>query len=128
MSRLRTPDYLAGLAGVLLLVGALAGGFATAVRVLLELAAVMALLLPVVTAVRDDPALPVKWDVLTAWATLAATLIVLGSLLNGAEAGDALALGGAVLAFAGACRAMREQAAPGLRTPPETRAMPTPPS
>ena len=128
MSRLRPSDYVAGLAGALLIVGALAGEHPSAVRVLLEIAALMALLLPVVTALRDDPSLPVKWDVLTAWATLVAIVLALVSVLGDANWGDGLSLAAAILAFAGAWRAMRDQRAPGLRTPPETRVMPTPPS
>lgn len=128
MSRLRTPDYLAGLAGLVLLVAALIGEHSTPVKVLLVLAGLMALALPVVTAVRDDPALPIKWDVLTAWVSLVAVVIAATSLFGAAGWEDVLALGAAVAAFSGAWWAMREQSAPGLRTPPETRAMPTPPA
>ncbi len=139
MSRLRIPDYVAGLGGFVLFCSLFApwtqlsdgteDGWRSLVIVdiLVLLAALMAMALPVITAVKDDPALPIKWDVLTAWATLIVLIILVVKALGGLEWGGVLAVGAALATFAGCWRAMRDESAPGLRTPPEVRAMPTPP-
>lgn len=139
LRRLRPGDYLAGLAGIVLFCSIFApwtqlsdgteDGWRslTFLDIWLLLASLMAILLPIITAAKDDPALPVKWDVLTAWLTLISIVLVLINVLGGAEWGGVLALGAAVASFAGAWWAMRDQSAPGLRTPPEVRAMPRPP-
>lgn len=140
MERLRPADYVAGLGGLLLLCSLFApwtqlsdgtedGWRSLAlVDILLFLTALMAMLLPVITALKDDPALPVKWDVLTAWAALLAVVLTLVKALGGPEWGGYLALAASLLTFVGCLKAQRDQRAPGLRTPPETRAMPTPPA
>lgn len=139
MRRLRPADYVAGLGGLVLfgslfapwtqLVDGKEDGWRSLaiVDVILLLVAVMAMALPVVTAVKDDPALPVKWDVLTAWAALIAVILTLVKALGGAEWGGILALAAALATFAGCLWAQRDQSAPGLREPPEVRAMPSPP-
>ena len=128
MSRLRVPDYLAGLGGLLLLVGVLAQGTPGVVDALLLLVALAAIAVPVVTAVNDDPAPSIKTDVLTAWVTLIAVIIAVIRALGGVGGSELVALVGAVGAFAGCWWAMRLEAAPDLRTPPAVEAMPTPPA
>lgn len=147
MQRLRTSDWAVGAAGLLLLVslfmpwykvvdGTVNGWSALAVVDLwLLLTAALAIGTLVVTATRDAPALPVAFDVLTAWAALIGILLVLFRVLFVAEddvvSGRSWGLFVAALAvlgtFAGAWWAMRDQSQPGLRPPPEVRAMPVPP-
>jgi len=129
MRRLRTPDWLTGAAGVTLLAGLAGhGGEGGAGTVWLALVGVLALLVPVVTATRDAPALPVALDVLTVWAGIVSLPVIVVRVLSADERDWGLWLtAAAVLAvLAGAWWAMRKQAQPGLRPPPELRAMPTP--
>ena len=139
MKRLRPADYVAGLGGLLLFCSLFApwtqlsdgkedGWRSLAILdIWLLLAALMAMALPVVTAARDDPALPIKWDVLTSWVGLISLVLVVIKALGGVEWGGGLAVAAVLVMFAGSWWAMRDQSAPGLRTPPEVRAMPTPP-
>jgi len=145
--RLRLPDYLAGLSGVLLFASLFAPWYTVddgtvdgwrslgLIDLWLGLTALLAIAVPVVTATRDAPALPVAVDVLTTWAASLAAVLVLFRLLfvAGGEAVTGRSWGVVVAAvavagtLAGAYWAMRKQDAPGLRPPPEVRAMPTPP-
>ena len=139
MKRLRPGDYLAGLGGLVMFCSTFApwtqlsdgtedGWRSLAVLDLwLLIASLIVMALPVITATQEDPALPVKWDVFSAWITLISIIVVAIKVLGGVEWGGVLALVGSVAAFAGCWWAMRDQRAPGLRTPPEVRAMPTPP-
>lgn len=147
LHRLRTPDYLAGLSGLLLFSALfapwyeLSGGTVDAWRsfglidLWLALTALMAMSIPVITATRDSPALPVALDVLTTWACVIAAILVAVRLLAvpngdvvtgrhwGVYAGVACVAG----TFASAFWSMRKQEAPGLRPHPEIQAMATPP-
>jgi hypothetical protein len=147
--RLRTPDYVLGLAGFVLLTALfcpwykIPDGTSDGWRSLqfidlwLLITALLALVTPLITASRDQPALPVAMDVLTWWASIVAMILVLYRLLSlatpGGEPADARAWGlvvaviGAVGTFAAAHWALRTEAAPGMRPPPEVRAMPVPP-
>lgn len=115
MQRLRVPDYVAGLGGAALLASLAVDGF----NVWLAITGALAVGLLVVTAAKDAPALPVAFDVLTTWAALIAIPVV-------AVRGEAFGAVALAALLAGAWWAMRKQDGPGLRPPPETRAMPTP--
>lgn len=140
MRRLRTPDYVAGLGGLVLFCSLFApwtqvsdgtedGWRSLAiVDILLLLIALAAMLVPVITAVSEEPSPAVKTDVLAAWATLIGVIITLVKVLGGPEWGGLLAFAAAIVAFAGCWWAMRLEDAPGMRTPPEVRAMPVPPA
>jgi hypothetical protein len=147
MERLRTPDVLAGVFGLALLVSLftpwyeVAGTTVSATKAFgfvdlwLLLVAGLALALPVVTAVKDAPALPVAVDVLTTWAALVGLLLVLFRTLNlpgphGVDRDWGLWLGLAATlgTLASAYMAVRIEAAPGLRPNPEPQVMPAPPA
>lgn len=124
MQRLRTPDWLAGLAGVALLVSLVDAGL----HVWLALTGVLAVGILVVTAVRDTPALPVAFDVLTTWAALVSIPIAIVRLAGEQEWGTVLGAVATAAVFASAWWAMRKQDQPGLKPPPEPRVMPAPPA
>lgn len=128
MVRLRTPDRLAGLFGLALLVS-LAGAGLGLGGLWLALTGLLAVGVLVVTATKDAPALPVAFDVLTVWAAIVAVPIAVVRLL-GDDTGWGEILGAAAVAgvLASAWWAMRKQDQPGLRPPPEVRAMPVPPA
>lgn len=140
MNRLRVPDYVAGLGGLLILVSLFApwtqlsdgteDGWRSlaVVDILLLLVAIAAMLVPIITAISADPAPAIKTDVLATWATLLGLIVMLIKVLGGPEWGGFLALAGTLVGFAGCWWALRLEAAPGLRTPPEVRAMPVPPA
>lgn len=151
VKRLRTPDYIAGIAGLVLLCSIFAPwydyplheGTSDGWRSLqfidlwLLITALLAIAIPFVTAARDKPSVPVALDVMTVWVSLAATIMVLFRVLSPAHlAGDPaagrawglfLALAAVLATVAGAWLALRDEDAPGMREPPEVRAMPVPP-
>lgn len=147
MERLRTPDWLAGLAGLVLLLslwtpwyevvdGSINGWQALSfIDIWLVISALLGMGIVVVTATRDAPALPVAFDVLTVWASLLAIPMVLYRVISVAysEVVDArgwglfLAVAAVLGLFASAWWAMRDQRQPGQRPHPEVRAMPVPP-
>ena len=128
MSRLRTPDYLAGVAGLVLLV-ALAPGASPGIVVVGIVAGGLAVALPAVTAACDKPALPVAWDVLTWWASLIGSVVALVRLATTDDRhwGVWLMAAAVLGVLATAFWAMRRQDAPGLRPAREIRHMPAPP-
>jgi len=147
LHRLRIPDYVAGLSGLLLLCVLFAPWYELVdgtvdawrsfglIDLWLALTALLAISIPVITATREAPALPVAMDVLTTWACVVAAILVVVRLLAvpnaevvtgrhwGVYAGVVCVAG----TFAGAFWAMRKQDAPGLRPHPEIQRMPTPP-
>lgn len=145
--RVRPPDYLAGLAGLVLLFSlftpwyTVSDGTATGwsslrlIDLWLALTAALAIALPIVTLAREAPALPVAVDVLTALASFVGVLLVLYRLLalpnaeftTGRSWGVLLAAVAVLGTAAGAYWAVRKQDMPATRPPPEVRAMPTPP-
>lgn len=149
MRRLRPPDYVTGAFGLLLLISLFAPWYEDTlgagttdgwrslglIDIWLLITALLAMAVPVVTAVKDAPALPVAMDVLTAWVAFISALLVGYRLLsianadfeNGRSWGIFLAAVAVAGTFGGAWRAMRKENAPGLRPPPEVRAMPAPP-
>jgi hypothetical protein len=147
MQRLRSAEWLLGAAGLLLflslfmpwyeVVDGTVDGWRSLglIDVWLFLTAILAIATVVVTATREAPALPLTFEVLTAWASLFGVLMVLYRVISEANAevvtgrswGLFVALLAIVGTFAGAWRAMRDQSQPGLRPPPEVRAMPVPP-
>lgn len=148
LHRLRPPDYGAGLFGLLLFCVLFAPWYELAdgtvdawrsfgfVDLWLLLTALLAMSIPVVTATRDAPALPVAMDVLTIWASVVAAVLVVIRLLAvpnaevvtgrhwGVFAGVVCVAG----TFAGACWAVRKQEAPAIRPHPEIQTLPTPPA
>jgi hypothetical protein len=147
MKRLRTPDYATGLAGLVLLSAIFAPWYKIAdgtvdgwrstgyIDIWLLITVLLAFAVPLVTAAKDTPALPVAMDVLTWWAALISIVLTLFRLINkandefvtGRSWGIFLAFGAAVATFLAAHWATRTETAPGLRPGPEVRAMPTPP-
>jgi hypothetical protein len=145
VKRLRTPDYALGLAGFVLFTALfcpwykIPDGTSDGWRSLafidlwLFITALLAMITVSVTASRDQPALPVAMDVLTWWASIVTMILVLYRLLSLASpgvdpaGGRSWGLAGAVGTFAAAHWALRTEPAPGMRPPPEVRAMPAPP-
>ncbi len=139
MRRLRPPDYVVGVGGVVLFCSLFApwtqltdgtedGWRSLALLdVWLLIVAGLAVTVTVVTALSDDPAPAIKTDVLVSWVLLVTVVRVLIKALGGVEWGGVLAAVTTIVTFAGCWWAMRLEAAPGLRTPPEVRAMPVPP-
>jgi hypothetical protein len=145
--RLRVPDYVVGAFGFLLLcslfspwyelVDGTVDGWRSLklIDIWLLITALLAISIPFITAARDTPAVPLAMTVLTWFAAILAILMVLYRVLSEANAafvtgrswGLAVAALGAVGTFAGAHWALRTEDAPGLRPPPEVRAMPAPP-
>jgi cation transport ATPase len=145
LRRLRPADHLTGAFGLALLVVlflpwySLSDGNESAwdafavVDLWLALVVVLALAVPLVTALRDSPAVPIAADVLCSAAAIVAVPLVVWRLLD--APGPADVAGGA---FAGlvctlgvllsAWRAMRDSRAPRLRPGPEARTMPAPPA
>lgn len=148
LHRLRTPDYLAGLSGLLLfgvlfapwyeLVDGTVDAWRSfgVVDLWLALTALMAISIPIVTATRAAPALPVAMDVLTTWASVIAAVLVVvrllavpnGEVVTGRHWGLFAGVACVAGTFAGAYWAMRKQDAPGIRPHPETQRMPAPPA
>ena len=148
MQRLRTPDWVAGISGAVLLFSlftpwydAVDSGYDAwrsfgFIDLWLLLTALLAIALLVVTALKDSPAVPITLDVLTTWAGLFALLMVIYRLI--AIPNDAFFVSrswglfvgalAVVGVFAGAWWAMRDESQPGLRPPPEVREMPVPPA
>ena len=145
--RLRIGDWITGIGGLVLLLSlwmpwyAVSDGTLSAwaafglIDLWLALTALLAIAVPVVTALKDSPAVPVALDVITWAVALIATLLVLFRLLaephsdvvTGREWG--LLVGGLALltALAGAWLAMRDESAPGIRQPERFEPMPVPP-
>jgi hypothetical protein len=150
LKRLRPPDYVAGIFGLALLASLFAPWYELSdssydgwrslafIDVWLLLTALLAIAIPLVTAAKDSPALPIAVVVITAWVALIATILVLYRVASppspaGAPSDDRgwglwLALVSVIGTFAGTWWAMRLEDAPGLRPPPEVRAMPAPPA
>ncbi len=147
MQRLRPPDWLAGLSGLLLFMSLFMPWYTVVdgtvdgwrslglIDLWLLLTAGLAITLLVVTATRDSPALPLTFDVLTMWASLLAAIMVAYRLISVANdefvTGRSWGIFAAALAvvgtFAGSWWAMRDQRQLGMRPHPEVRAMPVPP-
>ncbi len=124
MQRLRTPDWLSGLAGAALLVSLVDAGL----HVWLALAGVLGIGIVIATAVSDAPAMPVAFDVLTMWSALVSIPIAVVRLAGEQEWGTVLGAVAVAALFASSWWAMRDQDQPGLKPPPETRLMPAPPA
>jgi hypothetical protein len=147
MRRVRTPDYVTGLFGFLLLCALFAPWYTLVdgtvdgwrslklIDIWLLITALLAMSVPLVTAARDTPAVPLTMTVLTWFAGIISTLLVLYRIISeandafvtGRSWGLALAAVAAVGTFLADHWALRTEDAPGLRPPPEIRAMPTPP-
>jgi hypothetical protein len=146
MERIRVPDALAGLFGLVLMLSLgmpwfsyndvnTSGSAAFAViDIVLLLAGASGVVLVVVTWIKDTPALPIAVDVVATWIAGIASLFVLYRLfvLPGPEGverefgqlvGTLCTLGVLFSAFL----AMRIQDAPGLRANPQPERMPAPP-
>src|SRR3954469_16278804 len=147
LRRLRSADWLTGVAGLVLLLllwapwYTVAGGTLSAwdafaiIDVVLALTALLAIAVPLVTAAKDTPSLPVAVDVLAASVSVIALLLVLIRLLalpgDGAATGREWGVVAGTLAVLGTVAAswwaLRDESAPGLRPGPEPRAMHAPP-
>lgn len=151
VKRLRTGDYVAGIGGLVLFCSLFAPwydyplGEGTSdgwrslqfIDLFLLATALLAMAIPLVTAAKDSPAVPVALDVISTFVAFLATILVLVRVISPAHlAGDPaagrswglwLALLAVLVTLAGAWLALRDEDAPGLREPPEVRAMPMPP-
>jgi hypothetical protein len=147
LKRLRPPDYAAGLFGLLLLSSLFAPWYTITdgtsdgwrslglIDIWLLITALLAMLIPLVTAAKDAPAVPIALNVVTAWIAFFAfwlTLYRVISIANdqfatGREWGLWFALISVIGTFASVWWAMRTEDAPALRPPPPVRAMPVPP-
>jgi hypothetical protein len=147
LHRLRPADWLTGVAGLALLVllwapwyelpdGSLSGWQAFGlIDLWFALTALLALVLWVLTALRDTPAVPVAFDVLTSTAGLIAVVLVLvrlgfephGDVVTGREWGLYAGVLAVLAVFCGAVWAQHDESAPGLRAAPEPQHLPTPP-
>jgi hypothetical protein len=103
--------------------------------ILLAAVALLAMAIPVVTAVATTPAKPVALTVVTSVAGAFAVLLVLYRIVNqpgdnaliAVKAGAWIGLAGALISFAGAWLAMADEHTPGAVPPPVPR-RPAPPS
>jgi hypothetical protein len=142
MGGLRPFDLVAGVGGVVLLValflpwygGEVTGWEALSViDVLLGLAAVVAIAVPVVTAASSGPAKPVAVAVIASVLTALAVLVVAFRLVDDPgphsqlRSGAWIGLVGALIAFAGAFGALKDESTPGA-VPPDVPRRPAPPA
>jgi hypothetical protein len=152
MSRLRPADIVAGVGGLALLIAlflpwyglaplfgandralpdATAWQALTVVDILLALIALLAIALPVVTAVASGPAKPVAFAVLSSVGSILAVLLVLWRLLDAPadhlelRYGAWIGLVAAVVMLAGCWGAMRDERTPGA-APPNVPRRPAP--
>jgi hypothetical protein len=145
LERVRPFDWLAGLAGVALLVvlalpwydladgSHSAFGQFTIVDLWLALTALLAIAIPIVTAARDSPALPVAITVIAESISWIAVLLALWRAIDqpaGPLEPTVMPWVGVLAALAVSVtvwRALSDERAPGLRPPPAARTMPSPP-
>jgi hypothetical protein len=147
VARIRPADWMTGAWGVALLVslfldwyvrpqgGVSAWGAFSVLDLLLALVAILAIKLPIVTAIRTTPAWPTAFTVIVpALAFLVAPFVLYRLFdqpgLDGDVAVDAGAwLGSLALlgVFISALLAQRDERAPGLPEPTEIPVMPAPP-
>ncbi len=147
LQRLRIGDWITGLGGLVLLVSlwtpwyAVSDGDLSAwsafglIDLWLLLTALLAIAVPIATALKDSPAVPVALDVITWAVALMATILVLirvlaeprGDVVTGREWGLVLGAVAVLAVLAGSWLAMRDEAAPGIRQPERFEPMPAPP-
>lgn len=128
MQRLRTPDWLTGLAGLALLASFAGSRLGSPGGVWLAITGLLGVAVVAVTAARDEPSLPVAFDVLTCWAAVVAVPVAVVRLAGDAGWGQILGALAVLAVLAASFWAVRKQDQPGLRPPPQTRAMPAPPA
>src|SRR3954447_24533933 len=146
LDRVRPFDWVAGLTGVALLValflpwydlsdGSLSAWTAFAfVDIWLGLTALLAIAIPVVTALRDSPAVPIAIQVFAeAWSWFAVLFAVWRAIDQPSGPLDPtampwIALVITLLLAVAVWRSIRDERAPGLRSPPATERMPSPPA
>lgn len=146
--RLRPADWLSGAAGVALLVllwapwydasGEGVSGWSafSVIDLWLALSAALAIGVAVLTLVRDSPAIPVTFAVLTFSAGTVAVLLVVirllwvphGDLGTGRDWGLYAGLAAAIAVTWGGFWSMRDETGPGLRPTPPVQTMPAPPA
>ncbi len=147
VQRLRSGDWITGLGGLVLLLSlwapwyAVGDGDITAwsafglIDLWLVLTALLAIAVPVATALKDSPAVPVALDVVTWAVALIATILVLirvlaepqGDIVTGREWGLLVGALAVLTVLAGAWLAMRDESAPGIRQPERFEPMAAPP-
>src|SRR4051794_20155293 len=145
--RLRIGDWITGVSGVVLLLVLWAPWYAAGagdltawsafalIDLWLALTALAAVAVPIATAARDTPAVPVALDVVTWAVALIATLLVLfrllalpgGDVVTGREWGVVVGTVAVLGVLAGAWIAMRDESAPGIRQPERFEPMAAPP-
>jgi hypothetical protein len=131
MNRLRPADIVAGAGGLALLLALFLPWYEdltawqafSVVDVLLALAALLAIALPVVTAVASGPAKPVAFAVLSSVGSILALLLVLWRLIDapadgfGLRYGAWIGLAAALVMLGGCWGAMRDERTPGVAVP-----------
>jgi hypothetical protein len=124
--RVRPAEWLAGAAGVVLIVSVFLGWVSTALGVILVLLALVGVALLVAQAARPSPALPTALSVLTVLAGLVATIIVAVRLIADGEGGAWLGLAGALGLLVAGWWSVATEPVRGMPLP-EVRARPAPP-
>jgi hypothetical protein len=146
LDRVRPWDWVAGAAGVALLVvlalpwydvldGSLSAFQAfTIVDLWLALTALLAIAIPIATALSESPPLPLAFLVCAEACSWIAFLFALWRAIDDPRDGlDATVMPwigvlAVVVLAATVWRAMRDERAPGIRQPPAARTMPAPPA
>jgi hypothetical protein len=124
--RVRPAEWLAGVAGVVLIASLFLGWASAVLDVILALLALAGLALLVAQAARPSPALPTALSVLTILAGFVATIIVVVRLLAEGEGGAWLGLAGALALLGAGWWSMATEDVRGMPMP-EVRARPAPP-
>jgi hypothetical protein len=121
LKRVHLMEWLAGFAGLIILIGLGLpwsgdnSGFESfsLLKLILELLAVAAVLIPVVVALSSKTDLPMVWELFTSIAAVIAVLILIARLIfppdAGLGSGFFVVLGGAVLLCAGGWRSVARE-------------------
>jgi hypothetical protein len=121
LKRVHLMEWLAGFAGLIILIGLGLpwsgdnSGFESfsLLKLILELLAVAAVLIPVVVALSSKTDLPMVWELFTSIAAVIAVLILIARLIfppdAGLGSGFFVVLGGAILLCAGGWRSVARE-------------------
>jgi hypothetical protein len=121
LKRVHLMEWLAGFAGLIILIGLGLpwsgdnSGFESfsLLKLILELIAVAAVLIPVVVALSSKTDLPMVWELFTSIAAVIAVLILIARLIfppdAGLGSGFFVVLGGAILLCAGGWRSVARE-------------------
>jgi hypothetical protein len=125
VNRLRPGEWVAAIAGVVLIASLFLGDDVGVTGILLGLVALVAFALFLLQATRNSPALPVAFGVLTVTTGIIGTLLALYRLIDGRE-GAWLGLAAVVAVTAGGWLSIRDERVRGLPPQPEPELRPSP--